>query len=174
MTTRERAHRRVLGVSGDVEVLACGHRVPRFDRGEGFARLLGRGWPAHPRLRVCPGCPEEEASIPAAFAEVSAPVAAVAWWARLGLPERGAWLDRLAPGEEVPLLRGRMGRSPLPARERDVLGEVLRAAEAEAAEVGLTLRELSSCSAAPPPVLGGWALARAAARRHEAARSNGE
>ncbi|BDP44074.1 hypothetical protein DAETH_40430 (plasmid) [Deinococcus aetherius] len=168
MTTTWRAHRRVLGVSGDVEVLACGHRVPRYEGSEGFARLTERGWPAFPRLRVCPECPAEETVIPAAFAEVPAPPEAALWWARLGLPERGAWLDRLAPGEEVPLLRSRVGRTPLPDHERDRLGEVLRAAQAEAAEVGLTLRELSSCSAAPLPVLGGWALTRAAARRHEA------
>lgn len=164
----------MLGVSGDVEVLACGHQVPGFTGSAGFARLLERGWPAHPRLRRCPECPDEGVAVPAAFAEVPAPPEAVAWWARLGLAERGAWLDRLAPGEEVPLLRGQAGRSPLPARERELLGGVLRAAHGEAQEVGLTLRELSSCSAAPPPVLSGWALARAAARRYEAGRARGE
>lgn len=168
VTVRARAHRRVLGLYGDVEVLVCGHEVPRFDRTAGFGRLTEQRRPAHPRLRRCPGCPEEQIGWPAALAEVSAPGEALTWWARLSLPERCAWLDGLAAGDDTTPLRRRGGRSPLPARERDLLGGLLRDAHRGAEDLGLSLRELSSCSAAPLPTLSGWALARAAARRYEA------
>lgn len=48
--------------------------------------------------------------------------------------------------------------------------EVLRAAEGQAAELGLTVRKCASLSTSPPPVLTGWVLVRAAARRHEVSR----
>lgn len=172
MTVKVRAHRRVLGVHGDVEVLVCGHEVPRFDRTAGFGKLMEQERPAHPRLRRCPACPEEEVVLPTALAGVPASDEARVWWAGLSLPQRGAWLDDRAAGDDTTLLR-RRGRSPLPPLERDLLGTLLCAVQREAEDLGLTPRELSSCSVVPLPTMRGWALARAAARRYEADRSRG-
>lgn len=167
MKASVQAHRRVLGVSGDVEVLVCGHQVARFDLSEGFRRLVELQRPAYSRVRVCPSCPSEEVTLSVAFSEVPAPPEALLWWAKLSVPERGTWLDQLAAEVDADSLR-RTPRSALPAQERDLLGHVLSQAHVEANTFGLTLRELSSCSTRPPPTLSGWALARAAARRYEA------
>jgi len=163
-----RVHRRVLGVSGDVEVLTCGHQVPRFDRTLGFQARLAQNLPAFPRLRACPVCPSEPAVFAAAFRPVNAPMEALVWWSGLGLPARATWLDEVLPQEDTRLLRGRLPRIPLPDLALRLLERALHLAQVRADEVGLTLRELQSCSASPLPVLNGWALTRAAARRFEA------
>ncbi len=174
MEQRVQVHQRVLGVSGDVEVLVCGHQVPGFALTPGFARLAEQGRPAAPRLRRCPECPEVEISLPPAFQAVAAPAEARVWWSGLSLRARGAWLDELAAGEETAALRGRLPRAGLAEPARQLLGRVLTRASAQAAELGLTLPELASCSATPLPVLSGWALTRAAARRYVAAQQSAE
>jgi len=170
MQTHARLHRRVLGVSGDLEVLVCGHQLPRFDRTPGFQLLLARHRPAFPRLRACPVCPVEPVVLASAFSSVAAPVEALLWWSSLSLPARAGWLTELLPQEDTALLSGRTPRTPFLEAARALLARALHLAQLRADEVGLTLRELESCSAHPLPTLNGWALTRAAARRYEGTR----
>jgi len=167
-------HRRVLGVSGDVEMLVCGHQVPRFDRTPGFQQLVSQARPAHPRLRQCHDCPARPVTLPVAFASVPAQPGPLSWWSGLSLPERAHWLEDRAPGEDKASLQGRTPRTALPEAARDLLARVLNLANLQAGQVGLTLQELGSCAIVPPPVLTGWALTRAAARRYEAGQRSTE
>ncbi|WP_027482314.1 hypothetical protein [Deinococcus pimensis] len=162
------AHRRVLGVSGDTEVLVCGHVVPRFEGTAAFAALVGRGEAAHPRLRACPLCPPDEVRLPASLSGVAAPPEVVAWWAGLAVRERAGFLDLLGVDEHAATLRGRTPRRALPEHDRTVLEGVLNRLDALARQHGLSVREWGSRSRSAPAALGGWALARAAARRYEA------
>ncbi|WP_110888422.1 hypothetical protein [Deinococcus yavapaiensis] len=158
------AHVRVLGLRGERVVLACGHEVPRAEV------ALGESGVGAPRVRACPSCPEEAARLPAALANVDAPFEARAWWSRASAPCRAAALEEFAPNEDSAALRARLPRA-LTRRDEVLLARVLCAASFRAQARGLTCRELASLSLAPLPLLSGWALARAAARRYEASRS---
>ena len=101
---------------------------------------------------------------------MDAPLEARAWWAKASAPHRASALGELASGKDTTVLRGRMPRALSP-QDGDLLARVLRAASLRAAAHGLTCREFASLSLKPLPVLSGWALARAAARRFEASRT---
>lgn len=164
--THVRAHRRVLGVNGDSEVLACGPLIPRDDTTAGFAHLMTLGRAASPHVRACPACGVEDVNLPAALEQVDADVEVLHCWAQRSRAERNAWRNLLTPGVNASGLRGPLPGTQFAAEDRAVLAEVLHAALAQAEAAGLTVRELASCTARPHPNVSGCTLARAAARRY--------